>query len=47
MLKWILELNNGNIFIHYIYLESKYYYINLIRAKSAFAETEKYIKIEY
>ena len=27
------------IFIHYIYLVRKYYHVNLIRTKSAFAET--------
>ena len=35
----ILNLNNIIIFIHYIYLVSQYYYVNLIRAKSAFTET--------
>ena len=28
-----------NIFIHYIYLVIEYYYVNLIRTKSAFAQT--------
>ena len=29
----------GIIFIHYIYLVSKYYYVNLIRSKSEFTKT--------
>ena len=32
-------MDTGIIFIHYIYLVSRYYYVNLIRVKSAFAET--------
>ena len=32
---------NGIILIYYIYLVSNYYYVNLIRAKSAFAKTLK------
>ena len=32
-------MDTGIIFIHYIYLVNKYYYVNLIRAKTAFAET--------
>ena len=32
-------MNTGIIFIHYIYLVNKYYHVNLIRAKSSFAET--------
>ena len=39
ILHWIPEFNNGIMFIHNIYLASRYYYVNLIRAKSAFTET--------
>ena len=29
-------MNTGIIFIHYIYLVNKYYYVNVIRAKNVF-----------
>ena len=32
-------MNNGIMIIHYIYLVSKHYSVNLIPAKTAFAET--------